>query len=190
DRLGDTRSTAITWGKIADILYQRGDYDEALRIRREVELPVYDRLGDTRSTAITWGKIADILHQRGDYDEAAVLHTKRLRAHESMGDLDEIAAAKWGLARIELMQEDYQAAFMHLVESFQALRQLERPDGIAVVGVRLGQLLLAADEREQARSVLQDSLAAAEKIGVTKIIQEIRDLISRTDERHGDGQHD
>ena len=70
ERLGDTRSAAITWGKIADIAYRRGDYDEALRIRHEMELPVYERLGDTRSTAVTWGQIADIAYQRGDYDEA------------------------------------------------------------------------------------------------------------------------
>ena len=49
---------------------ERGDYDEALRIRREVELPVYERLGDAREAAVTWGKIADIAYQRGDYDEA------------------------------------------------------------------------------------------------------------------------
>ncbi|MEU4475258.1 CHAT domain-containing protein, partial [Micromonospora sp. NPDC023888] len=67
---GSEREAATCRGTLADIHFQRGDYDEALRIRREVELPVYDRLGDTRSTAITWGKIADILYQRGDYDEA------------------------------------------------------------------------------------------------------------------------
>ena len=51
--------------KRAEIAYQRGDYDEALRIRREVQLPVYERLGDTRDAALTWGNIADIAYQRG-----------------------------------------------------------------------------------------------------------------------------
>ena len=40
-----------TMGKIADILQTRGELDEALRIRREEELPVYERLGDVRSSA-------------------------------------------------------------------------------------------------------------------------------------------
>ena len=48
-------------GLIADILQQRGELDEALRIRREEELPVYERLGDVRERAVTMGKIADIL---------------------------------------------------------------------------------------------------------------------------------
>jgi phosphopentomutase len=57
-------------GKIADILQLRGASGEALRIRREEQLPVYERLGDVRSRAITMGKIADILQQRGDTEEA------------------------------------------------------------------------------------------------------------------------
>jgi tetratricopeptide (TPR) repeat protein len=70
ERLGDVRSRAVTLGKVADILADRGDLDEALRIRREEELPVYERLGDVRSRAITLGQVADILAARGDLDEA------------------------------------------------------------------------------------------------------------------------
>ncbi len=42
------RSKAVTQGKIADILTQRGQLEEALRIRTEEELPVYEHLGDVR----------------------------------------------------------------------------------------------------------------------------------------------
>ena len=61
-------------GKIADILSARGELDEALRIRREEELPVYERLGDVRERAVTMGNIADILYARGDLDEALRIH--------------------------------------------------------------------------------------------------------------------
>ena len=89
-RLGDTRETAITWGQIADITSQRGDYDEALRIHRVVQLAVFGRLGDTRSTAITWGNIADILFQRGDYDEAMRIRREvQLPVYEHLGDTRE-----------------------------------------------------------------------------------------------------
>ena len=81
DEAGDERSRAVTMGQIADILVQRGETDEALRIRREEELPVYERLGDVRSRAVTMGKIADILVQR-ETDEAcaSARGTARLRA--------------------------------------------------------------------------------------------------------------
>ena len=56
--MGDVRSRAVTMGKVADILQQRGENEEALRISREEQLPVYERLGDVRSRAITMVKIA------------------------------------------------------------------------------------------------------------------------------------
>ena len=58
-------------GKIADVLQARGQLDEALRIRQEEELPVYERLGDVRSKAITMGKIADILQAQGQGDQVS-----------------------------------------------------------------------------------------------------------------------
>ena len=58
-RRGADRDRALALGQIADILEARGQLDEALRIRREDELPVYEKLGDIRSRAVTMGKIAD-----------------------------------------------------------------------------------------------------------------------------------
>jgi hypothetical protein len=40
---------AIARGKIADIHDECGEYDEALRIRREEELPIHERLGAIRA---------------------------------------------------------------------------------------------------------------------------------------------
>ena len=56
---------AITQGKIADILQTRGQLDEALRIRIEEELPVYEQHGDVRTPAIAQEQIADIRRIRG-----------------------------------------------------------------------------------------------------------------------------
>ncbi len=39
ERLGDVRAKAVTMGQIADILRERGELDEALRILRKDELP-------------------------------------------------------------------------------------------------------------------------------------------------------
>ena len=138
------------------------------------------------STAITWGNIADIAYRRGDYDDAAQLQGKRLEINEQLGDLDGIAAANWDLAQIDLAREDYQAAFPRLMESFQIFGRLQRPDGIAIVGTTLGQLLLAAGQAEQARQVLGDSLAAAAKIGWTGKAQQINELLNPADTTNED----
>jgi hypothetical protein len=99
------RGTAIAWGKIADVLMQRGEFDEALRIRREEQLPVYARLGDVRGTAITWGKIADVLMHRGEFDEALrIRREEQLPTLEKLGDKRELIVAKAMLAQLILMK--------------------------------------------------------------------------------------
>jgi tetratricopeptide (TPR) repeat protein len=108
---GAEDEAATAMGEIAGILYQRGDYDEALRIRRDVELPVYERLGQTRSIAVTWGHIADIAYRRGDYDEALRIRRElQLPAFERLADTRETAIA-WGrIADIASGRGDYDEA--------------------------------------------------------------------------------
>jgi tetratricopeptide (TPR) repeat protein len=149
-------------------------------------LPAHERLGDTRETALTWGKIANIAYQRGDFDEAAELQRKRLEVCKQLGDLDGIANSDWGLAQIDLAREDYQAAFPRLVESFQILGRLQRPDGFAVVGATLGRLLIAGGQTDQGRQVLGDSLAAAAKIGWTGMAEQIIELLKAPDSTNED----
>ena len=70
----------------------RGELDEALRIRREEELPVYERLGDVRSRAVTLGQIADMLQARGELDEALrIRREEELPVYERLGDVRERA---------------------------------------------------------------------------------------------------
>ena len=61
---GREKCAVTALGMKADILQARGQLDEALRIRTEDQLPVYERLGEVRSIAITKGQIADILQCR------------------------------------------------------------------------------------------------------------------------------
>ena len=57
------RRARSPWARSPTSSQARGELDEALRIRREEELPVFERLGDVRSRAVTMGKIADILRR-------------------------------------------------------------------------------------------------------------------------------
>ncbi|MEU1784146.1 tetratricopeptide repeat protein, partial [Streptomyces abikoensis] len=154
------------------------EVDEALRIRREVQLPTFERIGDTREAAVTWGKIADVLQQRGDVDEAVELQLKRLEANERLGNIDGIAAANWDLAQIDLFhREDLHAAVPRLVTSFQHLLKLQRPDGIAIVGITLGEVMLAIGVHAHVRQVLQACQAAAAVIGDADIVSRAEELM-------------
>ncbi len=101
DSLDDRRRSAIVGGRIADILATRGELDEALRIRIEEELPVYEQLGDVRSRAITQGQIADILATRGELDEALRIRTEEeLPVFEQLGDVRSRAVTQSKIADI------------------------------------------------------------------------------------------
>jgi hypothetical protein len=87
-RLGDSRSQAITMGRIAEILQARGQLDESLLILQEEALPVFERLDDLHSKAITMGQIADILQARGQLDEALRIYQEEaLPVYERLGDV-------------------------------------------------------------------------------------------------------
>jgi hypothetical protein len=70
-------------GPIAGILQSRGDLDEALRIRREEELPFFERLGDVRSLLVCRWWIATILNKRGRPEDRAEIE-RLLR--QALGD--------------------------------------------------------------------------------------------------------
>jgi tetratricopeptide (TPR) repeat protein len=98
---GNKHEAALASGQIADILQALGKLDEALRIRQQEELPVYESLGDVRSRAVTMGKIADILQARGKLDDALrILQDEILLAFESLGDVRSRAVTMGKIASI------------------------------------------------------------------------------------------
>ncbi len=166
EEAGDVRSEAITWGQIGDVHHARGDLDEALRIRREQELPVYQRLGDVRSEAITWGKIGDVHYQRGDLEEASRWQSRRLEVNRRLEDRDGVAATLWDLAKIDLARGDTAGALPRLEEAFTLLERVGRAEGLAIVGERYGSLLLvAAGQDQEAMVVLRRSADAYRRLG-------------------------
>ena len=102
---GAERGAALAAGAVADILQARGEVDEALRIRREEELPVYEKLGDVRSRAVTMGKVADILEARGELDEALrIRREEQLPVYEKLGDVRGLIIGRTKLV-INLLQQ-------------------------------------------------------------------------------------
>jgi len=99
DPTGDegARWRAVLWDPIARVQALRGQLDEALRIRRDEELPVYQRLGEAHSVAVTKAHIASILERRGQLNEAlGILREEVVPVFEQVGDL------RW---RAEAMRE-------------------------------------------------------------------------------------
>lgn len=85
-------------GQIADTLQARGDLDEALRIRREEVLPVYERLGDLhRKSAALW-QVAQVLLADENFEEALPLVGEDYAIVSKLDQLDGICVigVVWG----------------------------------------------------------------------------------------------
>ncbi len=140
----DDRSRAVTMGKIADILVQRGETAEALRIRRQEQLPIYERLGDEHSRALTMGKIADILVLNGQTDEALqILQEELLPSFEQLGDGRERAITMGQIADILVQRGNTDAALrIHIEERLPTAKMINDLDTIAHIRLRCAQIRL------------------------------------------------
>jgi hypothetical protein len=92
---GWDRGVALAAGLRADVLEARGQLDEALRIRREEELPVYERLGDVHSKAVTMGQIADVLQARGSSTRLCAFGERRSCPSTSDSATCKARRARW-----------------------------------------------------------------------------------------------
>jgi len=175
----DQRSTAVTQGQIANILQARGELDQALRILNDEVLGAFERLGDVRSKAVIQGRIADILESRGELDQALALHERRLPVAQKLCDIELIAVTRFKIARIRLQQgnqgtDDMQRIHEELAASLASFRKLGRQDGIGHVGVLLARVLAMRGQPDEALAVLDQAVAAFDKLGDTQGVDQAR----------------
>jgi tetratricopeptide (TPR) repeat protein len=182
EKLGDRRSRAVTLGEIARLKAARGEVDEAMASYEEM-LSIFEKLGDRRSRAVTLGEIARLKAAKGEVDEAMALHEEQLAINEQLGDVDGQANAHWSIARIEAHRQQYQAAADHLTKAYGMLMQIGRLDGIAAVGVDLGQLLCAFGHRKEGLEILRRSEAGFGKLGQEGLAAQVRQRIAQIEAR-------
>jgi tetratricopeptide (TPR) repeat protein len=173
----------VTMGKIASILQARGQLDEALRIRREEELPVYQKLGDIRSVAVTMGKIADILQARRQLDEALRIRREvELPVYQKLGDIRSVAVTMGKIA--DILQDRGQldeALRIRREETLPVFQKLGVRRDVLVCEASIALTLLRRKrpgDREQAVMLLNKARAEAAQMRLPEA-QQIESLLSQ-----------
>jgi tetratricopeptide (TPR) repeat protein len=174
--VGDRRSAAIALGDIAPLRAAKGEIDQALAIHEQV-LEVYQALGDQRSVAIALGDIARLRSQRGEVDQALKMHQQRLEVVQTLGDQGEIAAAIWDIAQIELARQNLPKAVPRILEAYDIATHIEWLGGVCVIGQTLGQLLVAADERDRGLTMLRRSADGYRQLGRLGYAEKVEAII-------------
>ncbi|GGN62521.1 hypothetical protein GCM10010112_20770 [Actinoplanes lobatus] len=173
---GAEYEATVVQGSIARVLTSRGEYEEALRIHRDVQLPVYTRLGESREIAATWGSIADILYRQGQDDEALRIRREvELPVYERLGESREVAVT-WGrIADILFERGEYdevlrihreiqQPVYERLGESRESAASWGR---VAHVAVRRGDFDEALRIRREIQLPIFERLRETREIALT-----------------------
>ena len=164
----DRTMFAVSRGYIADILQQQGQTDEALRIRREEELPVYEQFGDVREQAVAMGKIADILRQQGQTGEALrIRREEELPVYEQIGDVRSRAVTMGKIADILQQQgQTDEALRIRREEELPVFEQLGDVRERAVTIGKIADILQQQGQTDEAlRIIREEQLPVFEQIG-------------------------
>ncbi|QTR45404.1 tetratricopeptide repeat protein [Thiothrix litoralis] len=180
-QVGNTRSVAVAYGRIADILQARGQLDEALNIRQTEQLPVYEKLGDVRSKAVTMGKIADILQARGQLDEALnIRQTEELPVYEKLGDVRSKAVTMGKIADILQARGQLDEALnIRQTEQLPVYEKLGDVRSKAVTERKIADILIARGQLDEGLKVLQERcIPPMEKIGAIQDVAVFQGIIA------------
>ncbi|MCK6518013.1 tetratricopeptide repeat protein [Myxococcota bacterium] len=165
---GWDREVALSAGLRADVLQARGQLDEALRIRREEQLPVYERLGDVREKAVTIGKIADVLQARGQLDEALrIRREEELPVYERLGDVREKAVTMGQIADVLQARGQLDEAMrIRREEELPVYERLGDMRGKAVTMGKIADVLQARGHLDEALRIRRDEqIPVYERLG-------------------------
>ncbi|MDC0745394.1 metallophosphoesterase [Polyangium mundeleinium] len=165
---GADREAALAAGCRADILEARGELDEALRIRRQEVLPVFERLDDVRERAVTLGRIADVLEVRGELDEALrIRQQEQLPVFERLDDASSCAVTLGQIADILKARGEFDEALR--IRQQEVLPVFERLGEVRERAVALGRIaaiLQARGELDEALRIRQqEELPVYERLG-------------------------
>ncbi len=84
---------------------------------------------------------------------------------EKLGDIREQSVTLNNMFDICWQQEKHQEAFDAIASAFQLVMRMRNPDGVSVVGMKLGQVLLSAGDAENGCRVLRASREAYSVLG-------------------------
>lgn len=141
----------------ADMAERCGDYDEAIELRREIELKIYERLGDLRAHAIVTGQIANIERTRGRPDLALErIRDEVIPAFNRVGDVRSRTMAQVEFAQLLADLGDIDQAQALLTEAAPVFEALGDHHCLAMTLDELANLHVLLGEHDEALSLWRE----------------------------------
>jgi tetratricopeptide (TPR) repeat protein len=152
---GNFAGHASAMEEIATIHAQRGELDEALRIRTEL-LQIYDKLGDLGVRADAMVRIAALHHDRGEFDDALRIRMEVLPMYERLGAVRARAHTMLDIADVHEARDELDEALRIRVEQLPIFEQLGDHWQVALLLGRIADVHKARGEFDEALRIHMD----------------------------------
>lgn len=186
---GQEVNAAVARGRLADILYARGDLDGALRVLEKEILPIFQQRGEARATAVTMSKIANILFSLGDFDGAVrILKEECILPFERLGDMHACAVSFGQVGDILFSQGDLDGALR--IRETEQLPVFERLGDVREATLTRGQIadiLVRRGDLDKALHIRREvELPVYKRLGDVHALAVVQGKIADILRRNGD----
>ena len=154
--------------ELGRLMFEAGEYDDALFHWRERELPLLKRMCKDGAVAGTLGQIADVLRFRGDLDEALrIRREEQLPVYEKLGDVRSYAVTMGKIADVLQARGDLEEALrIRREEELPVFEKLGDMREYAVTMGKIADVLQARGDLEEALRIRrEEELPVFAKLG-------------------------
>jgi tetratricopeptide (TPR) repeat protein len=164
DAVGERLQVSLL-SELASLHKRLSEWGEALRIYRNLALPMYRQSGDKVSEGTMLNNIAAIYHAQGDYDTALGYLKQSLAIMQQIGNQAGEGTTLNNISQIYFAQGDYDTALGYLKQSLVIRQQIGDKAGEGITLSNISTIYHAQGDYDTALGYLKQSLTIQQQIG-------------------------
>jgi tetratricopeptide (TPR) repeat protein len=158
----DDRGVAAVHDDLGQIMYLRGDYEQALQ-HLDFSLGIRRAIGDKRSIALSLDNIGKVRVEQGQDDEAEKCLSAALVLRRAVDDKPGIVQSLCDLARVAKNRADHEVALTLLDECHRLATEIGMTSAVPSILVGLGETHRRLGHSKKAIELLSQAVALAER---------------------------
>ena len=168
-QLGDELLIAISMKKLANMMLEKGRYDEASPLLDEAE-KLFTKLDDSKGKCDVEGYRGLIHYYKGELDDAVKHFTEKLRLAEIIGDKTAKALSYRYMGGVAYYRGDYQKALQHYKNQLKISKENENLLDVAVAENNIGLIYSYLNDFKNAAKFYRRALETYKKVGIRQYI--------------------
>ena len=168
-QLGDELLIAISMKKLANMMLEKGRYDEASPLLDQAE-KLFTKLDDSKGKCDVEGYRGLIHYYKGELDDAVKHFTEKLRLAEIIGDKTAKALSYRYMGGVAYYRGDYQKALQHYKNQLKISKENENLLDVAVAENNIGLIYSYLNDFKNAAKFYRRALETYKKVGIRQYI--------------------